>query len=64
MVNFGTTKVSEIPAHLLKEKLDGPALIERISHRKAVSVNFKREAVAKYAVLRRENMSADSLKDH
>ena len=64
MTEFGTTKVSEVPSHVLKEKLEGPALIERISHRKAVAVNYKREAVAKYAAFSRENMSANSLQDH
>ena len=64
MAEFGTTKVSEVPSHVLKEKLEGPALIERISHRKAVAINYKREAVAKYAAFSRENMSANSLQDH
>lgn len=48
MIHFGTTKVSEVPKHLLKDKLEGPALIERISHRKAVAVSFKKEAIAKH----------------
>lgn len=61
MIEFGTTKVSEVPSHVLKAKLEGPALIERISHRKAVAVNYKREAVAKHEVLRRENKSANTL---
>jgi len=61
MIEFGTTKVSEVPSHLLKAKLEGPALIERISHRRAVAVNYKREAVAKNEVLRRENKSANTL---
>lgn len=64
LVEFGTTKVSEVELSKLKDKLNGPALIERISHRKAVAVNYKREAVAKGAVLRRENKSADVLQDH
>lgn len=49
MIEFGTTKVSEVPSHLLKDKLEGPALIERISHRRAVAVKYKKEAVVKYA---------------
>lgn len=64
MVEFGTTKVSEVNKDALKAKLDGPALIERINHRKAVAVNYKKEAIAKYQVLRRENKSASSLQDH
>lgn len=64
LVEFGTTKVSEVTLDALKNKLNGPALLERISHRKAVAVNYKREAVAKGAVLRRENKSADLLQDH
>jgi len=61
---FGTTKVSEVPSHVLKEKLEGPALIERINHRRAVAVNYKKEAVAKYAAFSRENKSANTLEDH
>jgi len=53
LIHFGTTRVSEIDKDQLKSKLDGPALIERISHRKAVAVNYKREAIAKYTVLHR-----------
>ena len=36
-------------------------MLERISHRKAVAVNYKKDPVAKYAVLRRENKQASSL---
>ncbi len=64
MVEFGTTKVSEVGLEALKAKLDGPALIERISHRKMVAVNYKKDAIAKYQVVRRENKSASALQDH
>ena len=64
MIHFGTTKVSEVDKEALKEKLDGPALIERITHRKAVAVNYRKEAIAKYQVLRRENKMASTLQDH
>ena len=60
-VNFGTTRVSEVNKDALKEKLDGPALIERITHRKAVAVSYRKEAIAKYQVLRRENKMASTL---
>ena len=63
LVEFGTTKVSEVAKEQLKEKLDGPALIERIGHRKAVAIGAKKEAVAKGQILRRENKSAALLKD-
>ena len=63
-VEFGTTKVSEVPKEKLKELLEGPALIERINHRKAVGVSYKKEAIQKYQVLRRENKSANLLADH
>ena len=63
-VNFGTTRVSEVNKDALKEKLDGPALIERITHRKAVAVSYRKEAIAKYQVLRRENKMASTLLDH
>lgn len=59
--NFGTSKVSEVDKVLLKEKLEGPALLERINYRKAVAVNYKKDAIAKFAVLRRENKQASSL---
>lgn len=64
MANFGTTKVAEVTVDRLKEKLDGPSLIERINYRKAVAINYKKEAIAKGAILRRENKSADILQDH
>ena len=59
--NFGTYKVSTVDKEALKKELEGPALLERINHRKAVAVNYKKEAVAKYAVLRRENKQASTL---
>lgn len=61
--NFGTIKVSEVNRDALKAKLDGPALIERISHRKAVAVNYRKEAISKFQVIRRENKQASTLKD-
>lgn len=61
--HFGTTKVQDVPLDNLKEKLEGPALIERINHRKSVAINYKREAVAKYAIIRRENVRADAISD-
>ena len=64
MLEFGTTKVSQVNKDALKAKLEGPALIERISHRKAVAMNRQKEVVAKGAVLRRENKSANVLEDH
>ena len=63
-INFGTTRISEVNKDLLKEKLEGPALIERIVHRKAVAMNKPKEAIAKYEVIRRENRAASSLADH
>ena len=47
LYEFGTTKVSEVNKDQLKAKLDGPAFIERISYRKAVAMNVKKEAIAK-----------------
>lgn len=64
MVEFGTTKVQEVDFEALKAKLDGPALIERINHRKATAVTYKKEAIAKFQVVRRENRSAAELADH
>lgn len=63
-INFGTTRISEVNKDLLKEKLEGPALIERIVHRKAVAMSKPKEAIAKYEVVRRENRSASTLADH
>lgn len=63
MREFGTTKVSEVPKETLKARLEGPQLIERIGHRKAVAINYKREAIAKGQILRRENKSAKTLSD-
>ena len=60
---FGTTKVSEVNKDELKRKLDGPALIERIGYRNAVAINYKKEAIAKGQILRRENYHASQLKD-
>jgi len=62
--NFGTTKVAEVPYDDLKEKLDGPSFLERINYRKAVGIAYKKEAIAKGTILKRENRSADSLEDH
>lgn len=64
MMEFGTTKVSQVNKDALKAKLEGPALIERIAHRKAVAMAKQKEVVAKGAVLRRENRSANTLEDH
>lgn len=61
---FGTTKVSEVDKDLLKKKLNGPALIERVGYRQSVAVNYKKEAIAKGAVLRRENKSASRIEEH
>ena len=63
-VEFGTTKVSEVPKDQLKEKLEGPALIDRIGYRKAVGLSYKKEAIQKGTILRRENKSANLLADH
>ena len=63
-MEFGTTKVSEVNKDELKMKLDGPALIERITHRKAVAVSYRKDAIAKYQVFRRENKGADTIQDH
>lgn len=62
--NFGTTKISEVDKDLLKEKLEGPSLIERTTYRKQVGIHYKKEAIAKGQILRRENKSADTLEDH
>ena len=64
LITFGTTKVSEVDKEALKARLEGPALIERINHRKAVAVNYRREAIAKYQIIRRENKSASTLQDN
>ena len=63
LVEFGTTKVSEVNKEDLKAKLDGPAFIERIGYRKAVATNYKKEAIAKGQILRRENKQASILKE-
>lgn len=64
LLEFGTTKVSEVDKEALKLRLEGPALIERINHRKAVAVNYRKEAISKYEVIRRENKSANTLKEN
>lgn len=64
LAEFGTTKVSEVDKEDLKAKLEGPALIERVGFRKAVALNYKKEAIAKGVVLRRENQQAALLQDH
>jgi len=64
MAEFCTTKVSEVKKEDLKLKLDGPAFIERISYRQSVGHNQKKEAIAKGTILRRENLSSDTLQDH
>jgi len=64
MQEFGTTKVSEVDKDLLKMKLNGPALLERVGYRQAVAVNYKKEAIAKGTILRRENKSAARLEEH
>ena len=64
LAEFGTTKVSEVNKDDLKAKLEGPALIERVGFRKAVALNYKKEAIAKGMVLRRENQQASLLQDH
>jgi len=64
MQEFGTTKVSEVNKDDLKAKLDGPALLERIGYRKAVAINYKKEAIAKGEIMRRENKSATHLEAH
>ena len=46
MMEFGTTKVSQVNKDALKAKLEGPALIERIAHRKAVAMAKQKEVVA------------------
>lgn len=48
MIEFGTTKVQEVDFEALKQKLEGPALIERVGYRKATAVTYKKEAIAKY----------------
>ena len=60
-LQFGTTKVSEVPKEKLKEALEGPALIERINYRKQVGMMYKKEAIQKGTILRRENKSASLL---
>ena len=60
---FGTAKVSEVSKDLLKAKLDGPALIDRIAYRQKVAINYKREAVAKGQIIRRENKTIKTLKE-
>ena len=55
LTNFGTTKVSEVNKDQLKAKLEGPSLIERIGYRNAVAISYKKEAIAKGQILRREN---------
>jgi len=56
--------VSEVNKDDLKARLEGPALIERIGHRKAVSMTRHKDAVSKGQVLRRENRQASTLQDH
>ena len=64
MAEFSTTKVSEVKKEDLKLKLDGPAFIERINYRLSVGHKQKKEAIAKGTILRRENLSSDTLQDH
>ena len=64
VAEFGTAKISEIPKDSLKEKIEGPTFLERINYRKAVGITYKKEAIAKGTILRRENKSADVLEDH
>ena len=64
LAEFGTTKVSDVAKEELKEKLEGPSFLERINYRKAVGIGYKKEAIAKKAILRRENKLATTLADH
>jgi len=58
---FGTTKVSNIEADTLKQKLEGDRLIERIGFRKQVALVGAPIAIKKGQVLRRENVMATML---
>jgi len=56
---FGTTKVSSVDKELLKQKLEGDKLIERIGFRKSVALVNTREVIKKGEIIRRENYHAD-----
>ena len=60
---FGTTKVSLVDKDELKEKLGGITLLERTKYRKQVAINGAKEAIAKGAVVRKENKLADTLSE-
>jgi len=60
---FGTTKVSLVDKEELKEKLGGITLLERTKYRKQVAIGQAKEAIAKGAVIRKENKLADTLSE-
>lgn len=61
MREFGTTKVSLVDKDTLKERLGGITLLERTKFRKQVAIGFAKEAIAKGAIIRRENKLAEGL---
>jgi len=61
---FGTTKVSLVDKDDLKEKLGGITLLERTKYRKQVAISGAKEAIAKGAIIRKENKMADTLSEH
>lgn len=65
-IHFGTDKVQNVDIELLKEKLEGPSLLNRIAYRKSAgkALTGKREAIKKGQVLRRENLQASSMESH
>ena len=63
MREFGTTKVSLVDKDSLKEKLGGITLIERTKYRKQVAIGYAKEAIAKGAIIRRENKQSDTLEE-
>jgi len=58
---FGTTKVSCVDKELLREKLEGGKLIERIGYRRQVGLVAHREVIKKGQVFRKELLHSDKL---
>lgn len=61
---FGTTKVSCVDKELLREKLEGGKLIERLNYRKQVALVGQREVIKKGQIFRKEMQSAETLQSH
>jgi len=60
-INFNTTKITEVDKDLLKQRLAGDHLVERIGYRKKVAINGHKEAIEKGAIIRTQNKSAEEI---